>query len=153
MPRLLVLHHTVSPALHALTEAATQGASTDEVEAVEVVTRPALLAGAVDALEADGYVLGTPANIGYMSGALKHFFDQCYYPCLGATGNRPYALWVHGESDTAGAVRSVELVASALGWRRVHLPVSVVGAPRRSDLEAVRELAATVAATLALEMT
>ena len=106
-----------------------------------------------DGLQVGQVVLGTPANIGYMSGALKHFFDQCYYPCLGATGNRPYALWVHGESDTAGAVRSVELVASALGWRRVHLPVSVVGAPQRSDLEAVRELAATVAATLALEMT
>lgn len=151
MPRLLVVHHTVSPALHALADAATAGASTDEVDGVEVVVRPALLAGAVDALEADGYVLGTPANIGYMSGALKHFFDQCYYPCLGATAGRPYALWVHGASDTAGAVRSVETVASSLGWRRVHSPLSFTGEPGRADLEALVELAATVAATLALE--
>jgi NAD(P)H-dependent FMN reductase len=39
-----------------------------------VVIRPALTAAAADVLAADGYLLGTPANIGYMSGALKHFF-------------------------------------------------------------------------------
>ena len=54
-------------------------------------------------LAADGYLLGTPANIGYMSGALKHFFDQVYYPCRAATARRPYATFVHGNSDTSGA--------------------------------------------------
>ena len=148
MPRLLVVHHAVSPALHALADAAVAGAATDEVDGVEVVVRPALLAGAVDALEADGYVLGTPANIGYMSGALKHFFDQCYYPCLEQTAGRPYGCVVHGNDDTTGAVRSIEMVAGALGWRRVHLPVTVAGEPSRGDVEAAGELAATVAAVL-----
>src|SRR5512132_1244162 len=69
---------------------------------------------------ADGYLLGTPANLGYMSGALKHFLDQIYYPCLEATMRRPYGLYVHGDSDTAGAVRAVEAITRGLGWRRAQ---------------------------------
>jgi hypothetical protein len=149
MPRLLVVHHTPSPALQEMFEAAVSGARTDEIEDVEVVVRPALTAGAVDVLEADGYLLGTPANIGYMSGALKHFFDGIYYPCLEATRRRPYGLYVHGASDTGGAVRAVESIAAGLQWRNVRPPVCVTGAPGRPDLEACWELGALLAAEVA----
>ena len=126
MPRLLVVHHTPSPALQEMFEAAVSGARTDEIDDVEVVIRPALTAAAVDVLEADGYLLGTPANIGYMSGALKHFFDGIYYPCLEATRRRPYGLYVHGGMDTTGAVRAVESIAgTGLQWRAVRPPVTV----------------------------
>ncbi|CAJ63100.1 hypothetical protein; putative Flavoprotein domain [Frankia alni ACN14a] len=74
-------------------------------------------------LAADGYLLGTPANIGYLSGALKHFFDQIYYPCLEATVGRPYALYVHGNSDTTGAVRGVETITTGLKWKRLREPL------------------------------
>ena len=149
MPRLLVVHHTVSPSLHTLATAVLEAAAAAGLDGVEVVGRPALVAGPVDALGADGYVLVTPANIGYMSGALKHFFDLAYYPCLGATDARPYGLYVHGNTDSVGAVRSVETIAGAMGWRRVHLPVTVVATPGRADLDACFDLGATVAATLA----
>ena len=62
MPTLLIVHHTPSPALHAMFEAAIAGARTDEIQGVEVVIRPALTTAAVDVLQADGYVLGTPAQ-------------------------------------------------------------------------------------------
>ena len=120
MPRLLIVHHTPSPALQEMFEAAASGARTDEIDGVEVVVRPALTAAPVDVLEADGYLLGTPANIGYMSGALKHFFDGIYYPCLEATRRRPYGLYVHGNLDTTGAVRAVESIATGLQWRAVR---------------------------------
>jgi multimeric flavodoxin WrbA len=153
MPRLLVVHHTPSPALQAMFEAAVSGARTDEIagngQSVEVVVRPALTAAAVDVLEADGYLLGTPANIGYMSGALKHFFDGIYYPCLEATRRRPYGLYVHGASDTGGAVRAVESIATGLQWRKVRPPACVTGAPSRPDLEACWELGALLAAQIA----
>ena len=129
MPRLLVVHHTPSPALQEMFEAAVSGARTDEIDDVEVVIRPALTAAAADVLEADGYLLGTPANIGYMSGALKHFFDGIYYPCLEATRRRPYGLYVHGGMDTTGAVRAVESIATGLQWRAVRPPVCVTGPP------------------------
>lgn len=148
-PRLLIVHHTASPALHSMFSEVMRGATNDDIEGVEVVARPALVATAVDVLEADAYLLGTPANIGYMSGALKHFFDQIYYPCLESTIERPYALYVHGNSDTAGAVRAVEAIATGLEWRRAQKPVEVVGPTTRRDLEACWELGAALAAGLA----
>ncbi len=131
-------------------ESVLSGARTDEVEGVEVVVVPALTASPVDVLEADGYLLGTPANIGYMSGALKHFFDGIYYPCLEATVKRPYGLYVHGASDTTGAVRAVESITAGLKWVAVRPAVCVTGGPpSKADLEACWELGAVLAAELA----
>ncbi len=148
MPRLLVVHHTPSPALQAMLEAVLEGAGHEELAEVEVVPRAALAATAVDLLAADGVVLGTPANIGYMSGALKHFFDTVYYPCLDATVGLPYGVYVHGNDDTAGALRSIERITGAPRWKQVAAPLSLTGAPGPADLEAVRELASTVAVQL-----
>ena len=148
MPRLLVVHHTPSPATQALLEAVLEGARHPELAEVEVRTRPALTASAVDVLDADGVLLGTPANIGYMSGALKHFFDGVYYPVLQDTTGLPYGLWVHGGDDATGAVRAVERVAVGLSWKPVAAPVTVTGVPDKRALDACRELGATVAATL-----
>src|SRR5919202_295710 len=132
--------------MQALLEAVRSGAA--QVEDVELVLRPALSAGAADLLAADGVLLGTPANIGYMSGALKHFFDTVYYPCLDATVGLPYGVYVHGNDDTAGALTSVQRITAALRWKQVAAPLSLIGAPSRDDLESVRELAATVAVNL-----
>lgn len=151
MPTLLIVHHTPSPSLQAMLEAAVDGATDDAIEGVEVVKRPALTAADVDVLDADAYLLGTPANIGYMSGALKHFFDRIYYPCLDATQRRPYGLYVHGNSDTTGAVKGVETITTGLGWERAREPVEVVGDPSNADLEACWELGASLAAGLTLD--
>jgi multimeric flavodoxin WrbA len=149
MPTLLVVHHTASPATQELLEAALAGTKAEGIDGVAVLVRPALAATASDVLAADGFVLGTPANIGYMSGALKLFFDNVYYPTLVAKPGAPYGLYVHGNNDTAGAIRAVESIAKGLGWERVHEPVTVTGAPDKDDTEAVWDLAATVAATVA----
>jgi hypothetical protein len=150
MARLLIVHHTTSPRLQALLEAVLSGASNEAIQDVTVLARPALVAGPVDVLEADGYLLGTPANLGYMSGALKHFFDQIYYPCLETTVRRPYGLYVHGNSDTTGAVRAIEAITGGLQWRRAQAPVTVLGDPSREDLQACWELGAAMAAGLTL---
>lgn len=149
MARVVIFHHTPSPALHTLFEAVRDGAQNDELEGVEVVSRAALHATATDALEADGYVLGTPANLGYMSGALKHLFDTIYYPCLEETKRRPFGFYVHGNSDTGGARQAIEKITTGLGWRLAAAPVEVVGEPAQEDRDACWELGATVAATAA----
>jgi hypothetical protein len=147
--RLLIVHHTTSPTLQEMYEAVRAGANTDEIDGVEVVARPALTASPVDVLEADGILLGTSVNIGYMSGALKHFFDTIYYPCLEATKARPYAAYLHGNSDATGAVRAIESIATGLAWRRTRPPLVVIGALARPDLEECWELGAILAAELA----
>jgi multimeric flavodoxin WrbA len=149
--RLLVVHHTTSPALEAMFDAVLSGATNDLIDDVEVVARAALAAGPVDVLEADGYVLGTPANLGFISGALKHFFDQVYYPCRDATKGRPFGLYVHGNNDTTGAERAVDTITTGLGWRQAHEHVRVIGAPGRPDLDACWDLGATLAAGLSVD--
>ena len=148
MPTLLIVHHTPSPNCQAMLEAVISGATAPEIENVEVVRRPALSATASDVLNADGYLLGTPANLGYISGALKHFFDQIYYPCLDATRGRPFGYYVHGGSDVTGAVRAIDSITTGLAWRRSAQPVTVTGEPAKTDVEACWELGATLAAGL-----
>jgi NAD(P)H-dependent FMN reductase len=131
-------------------EAVQAGATDPSITDVEVIAVPALHATAVDVLAADGYLLGTPANLGYISGALKHFFDQIYYPCLDATFGRPFGVYVHGNSDTTGALRAIEMITTGLRWQLVQKPVSVVGDPAHDELASCRELGAAIAAGLSV---
>jgi NAD(P)H-dependent FMN reductase len=157
MPRLLVVHHSPTPSVAALTEAVVAGASDDAIEGVEVVVRPALEAGADDVLAADAYLLGTPANFGYMSGALKHFFDTIFLEAGGALtddgsaaaaggGKKPYGLYVHGRYDTTGAVRSVQSIVAALPWRQSAPVLEVLGDVGEEQRDAAYELGGTLAA-------
>src|SRR6478752_4015779 len=143
----------------ALTEAVIAGADDDEVEGVEVVVRPALEATAADVLAADGYLLGTTANFGYMSGALKHFFDTIFLEAGGALaddgaassaggGKKPFGLWVHGRYDTTGAVRSVLSIVGALPWTQAADVLEVMGDVGEEQRAAAYELGGTLAALL-----
>ena len=146
--RLLIIHHTPSPHTQEMFEAVVSGATDPEIEGVEVVRRPALTVTPTDMLEADGYLLGTPANLGYMSGALKHAFDVCYYPCLDSTRGRPFGLYLHGNEGTEGAERGVDGISAGLGWVKAAETVVVSGKPSKGDVEACWNLGATVAAQL-----
>ena len=146
--QVLVVHHTPSPFMDAMTLAVLEGARDPAIQGVAVVERPALGATASDVLAADGYLLGSPANLGYLSGALKHFFDQIYYPCLRATRGRPFGVYLHSNEDATGALRAVEAITTGLGWRPAQPPVVVRARPSADDLAACRELGAAVTAGL-----
>jgi len=161
MARLLVVHHSPTPTVQRLTDAVLAGSRDEEIEGVEVVVRPALAAHADDVLAADGVLLGTTANFGYMSGALKHFFDTIFLEAGGALsddgsaaanagglGKKPWGLFVHGRYDTTGAVRSVETIVGALPWRQGAPVLEVLGDLTDEQLGAAYELGATLAALL-----
>lgn len=148
MSTVLLVHHAPSPRLRRILEAIEQGLGHPELDEVDVESVPALAATDDHVLRADGYVLLTPANFGYMSGALKHFFDRTYYTCEGAVEGRPYALCVHGDNDTSGAVTSVEKIVTGWGLRAVAPAVELTGETDRDTLDGVADVAATVAAHL-----
>ncbi len=148
MAQLLIIHHTPSPHLQAMFEAVVAGATDPDIEGVEVVRRAALAVTAPDVLAADGYLLGTPANLGYMSGALKHAFDTFYYPVLDSTRGRPFGFYLHGNEGTEGAERAIASVTTGLGWVQAAAPVVVSGAPGKDDIQGCWELGATLAAQL-----
>lgn len=148
MTKLLIVHHTPSPHCQEMFEAVLAGASAPEIEGVQVVRRPALTVSPVEMLEADGYVLGTPANLGYISGALKHAFDESYYQLLDASRGRPFGVYIHGNEGSEGAQRAVDGIAAGLGWVKTTDDVVVSGKPAKADLEACWNLGATVAAML-----
>ncbi|CAN5220344.1 NAD(P)H-dependent oxidoreductase [soil metagenome] len=146
--------------MQTLTDAVSSGANDDAIESVEVVLREALEATADDVLGADGYILGTPANFGYMSGALKHFFDSRFLEIGGSLsddgsaaggappGKKPFGLYVHGRYDVTGAVRSVLSITGALPWRQASEALQVLGEVGDAEREAAYELGGTVAALL-----
>ncbi|MGL4304904.1 MAG: flavodoxin family protein [Mycobacteriaceae bacterium] len=148
MAKLLVVHHTPSPHCQEMFEAVISGATAPEIEGIEVVRRPALSVSASDFLEADGYLCGSPVNLGYLSGALKHAFDVSYYQILDSTIGRPFGLYLHGNEGSEGAVRAMDSITTGLRWVKAADEVIVSGKPSKSDLEACWELGATVAAGL-----
>ena len=159
MAILLIVHHSPTETVRNLTDAVVAGATDDAITDVQVVVREALEATAEDVMAAGAVILGTPANFGYMSGALKHFFDSIFLEAGGALsdhgtatttsgGRKPYGLYVHGRYDTAGAVRSVLTIVQALPWRQAADVLDVVGEITPGDRAAAYELGGTIAALL-----
>jgi NAD(P)H-dependent FMN reductase len=146
---LLVVFHSRTGSTRALCDAAVSAAADAAGDEVTRRVRGAFEAGPEDVAWCHAVLLVTPANFGYMSGALKDFFERIYHPCLETTVGLPYALLVKGDTDVEGAVSSVERIATGLRWRRVLPPVTVVGGAAPSDFERAAELGATLAAGIA----
>lgn len=144
--RLLIVAHAPSPNLAAMRDAMMGGAR--EIAEVETRTRAALDAASEDVLAAQAILLLTPENLGYMSGALKDFFDRIYYPCLDRTAGTPYALCVRAGNDGEGASRAVARIVTGLRWAPFREPLICRGGWRADYLDQCRELGLLAAAGL-----
>jgi multimeric flavodoxin WrbA len=149
MPRhLLIVYHTQSGSTSRMADAVIAGATSAAIEAVEVRVKSALEADSQDLLWADGFILGTPENFGYMSGAMKYFLDRVYYDCENKLNGRPFALFVRAGNDGSGAVNSMRRILTGLAVREVQEPVLMVGAFDATRLKDCEELGLTLAAGL-----
>lgn len=166
MKQLLVIHHCPTDSVQQLLDAALRGAQHPDIEGVEITAVPAIAwargeADETTITEADGYIFITPANFGYMSGALKHVFDSTFLKIGGSLSDdggagegsdtirgRLYGLIVHGRYDTTGAVRSVEGIVGALGWRLGGEILESMGDVTEEHLATAEDLGATLAIQL-----
>ncbi len=142
--RLLIVYHTQSGNTGRLADAAFAGAR--RVQGVETVIKRAFDAGTDDLLACNGLLLGTPENFGYMSGALKDFFDRTYYPCEGKLTGLPYAIFVSAGNDGSGAVREIGRIANGYGWKAVADALIVRKAITDAALADAAELGEAMAA-------
>jgi multimeric flavodoxin WrbA len=139
--KLLIVSHTPSENTRALTNAVLEGARKSTV--IVEFSQP-LETGPEQVLAASGVILGTTENFGYMSGAMKDFFDRIYYPCLEETRGLPYAIFIRAGQDGLGARSSIERIATGLGWRTVQEPLICKGpvSQFRTDCQQLGELMA-----------
>jgi len=146
--QLLVVAHVPSANTLRLAEAVLRGARNPEIGGVAVRHVLPLEAGPADVLGADALVLGTTENLGYMSGALKDFFDRIYYPCLERTQALPYALYIRAGHDGTGTRRAVETIVTGLRWRAVREPLICRGEWQENFVADCEELGTLMAAGL-----
>ena len=145
---LLIVYHTQTGHTRALAEAAHAGATDDLIDNVETRLVTAKEAGAKDLLWANGLLLGTPENFGYMSGGMKDFLDRTFYAVEGKIQPLPYAIFISAGNDGRGALRAIRRIAGGYPFQEVQEPIIARGELSAADLEACRELGMTLAAGL-----
>ena len=145
---LLIVYHSQSGSTQRMADAVIRGATDPSVDNVDVRVRTALKANADDLQWADAFILGTPENFGYMSGAMKYFLDSVYYPCEGKVNGRAYALFVRAGNDGSGAIGSLQRILKGLSVREVQDPVLIAGEFDEERLQNCEELGLTMAAGL-----
>ncbi|MGM0768993.1 MAG: flavodoxin family protein [Pseudomonadota bacterium] len=146
--KLLIVAHAPSPNTLKLREAVEQGAKHGDIENVGVTVLPPLEAGPDDILACDAIILGTTENLGYMSGALKDFFDRSYYPCLEKTQGLPFAYYIRAGHDGTGTNRAIESITTGLRWKLVQEPLICRGEYKDDFESQCQELGLYVAASL-----
>ncbi len=146
--RLLIVAHAPSPNTRKLRDAVVGGARSPDIENVEVMSLSPFEAGPEDVVAAQGIILGTTENLGYMSGALKDFFDRIYCPCLEKTEGLAYALYIRAGYDGTGTRRGVETIVTGLRWRAVQEPLVCRGEWSEEFVLQCQELGTLMAAGL-----
>lgn len=146
--RLLIVAHIPSPHTAELRDAVLKGARSDDSGDIDVVALSPFDAGPDYVMAADAIILGTTENLGYMSGALKDFFDRSYYPCLEKTQGLPYCLYVRAGHDGTGTRRGVETIVTGLRWRPVQEAIIFRGDWQDDFIVQCRDLGAAMAAGL-----
>ncbi|MEZ7817776.1 MAG: multimeric flavodoxin WrbA [Candidatus Azotimanducaceae bacterium] len=150
MKNLLIVYHSQTGNTEQMAEAVLAGANDSAIDGVEVRLLQAKDASADDLLWANGLILGTPENFGYMSGALKGFFDRTFYAVEGKIAPLPYSVFISAGNDGSGALRSIERIANGYPFVSVQAAIICKGTPTSVELSNCKELGQALATGLEL---
>ncbi len=142
---LLIVANTPSPNTRVLYEEVIKGASTPKAENIKIIARDPLKAVPEDVFKASAAIFGTTENLGYMSGALKDFFDRIYYPCLDIKQGMPFAFYIRAGQDGTGTRRAIESITKGLRWRIIQEPIILHGKYTISFKKKCKELGMSIA--------
>lgn len=145
---LLIVAHNPSPNTQKLVDACVRGANHEDIDGVKVRFKAPLLAQPDDVLWSDAIILGTTENFGYMSGALKDFFDRIYYPCLEHTEALPFAAYIRAGLDGTGTKIAIGKITSGLKWKPVQETIILQGEYQSEFEVQCEELGMLMAASL-----
>ena len=148
MPTLLVVHHSPTPLLQEVLSHVLEGANDPALEVLDVKVVEALDATIDDLTSADAILLGTSANFGYISGALKHFFDTTFREAQEATKGLPFSYWIRGGFDTTGAENAMKTITTGYKWELAAEPVVFVGSLDDDISDRLVNLGGTMAAQI-----
>ena len=148
MIQILIVANSPSENTRALMNAVEQGINDAGCDNIVYRKKSAIDATPEDVLWANGIIVGTTENFGYMSGLIKDFFERIYYPCLEKTQGLPYALYVKGGLDGEGAKTSVERIVTGLKWKPVCPAVVLRGEFEPAFAERCNELGLRMAVGL-----
>lgn len=142
---MLIVYHSGSGRTAQLAEAVRRGAGHEDVKSVDIRFLPASEAGADDLRHAHGVIFGTPENFGYMSGALKDFFDRTFYAVEGEIKNPPYGIFISAGNDGTGALTAIRRIVRGFPMNEVQEPVIARGDVTEEDIEKAETLGAALA--------
>ncbi len=145
---LLIIGHVPSPNTRAMRDQVEAGARNPEITGINVIARGPFDTMPEDVIAAHGLILGTTENLGYMSGALKDFFDRIYYPCLEECQGKPFATYIRAGLDGTGTRRAIESITGGLHWRKVQEPLLCHGEWKDDFLDDCHDLGMAMAAGL-----
>lgn len=148
MPNILIVTNCPSKNTKTLQQAVLRGCRSDCFSDMSTRCKEAWDTDAKDVLWCDGIIIGTTENFGYMSGAIKDFFERIYYPCLEMTEGKPAALYVKGGLDGQGARTSVERIVTGLKWKFIRPALILKGDFRPEFVQQCEELGMTMSAGL-----
>jgi NAD(P)H-dependent FMN reductase len=145
--KLLIIFHSKSGKNLSMAEAVYRGASHPDVD-VEIRFLKVSDANDQDLLWADGILFGSPENFGYMSGALKDFFDRTFYEVEGKVDAKPYAIFIGTGNDGQGALASIRRICIGYKFKEVQEPILILGGLTQSGVTRCEELGTGMAAGL-----
>lgn len=153
--KLMIVAHCPSPNTEAMAEAIFNGAQSINAEQLNTAIKSPFDCNADDVLSANAVILFTTENFGYMSGALKDFFERVYYPCLDQpklNDAKPYSVVIKAGLDGTGTDIALHKITKGLNWKEVSQTLLCKGDFKEEFIQQCHELGQTIAASVDAEI-